>query len=416
MFREQVVERMSTVRHGQILLIRPISHSVITTIFGCVVTMVCLYICVGTFSKKATLPGSIVPVEGLVRLVANQSGYVGSINAREGDFVTPQTTLISLAQKHGSTGGTDSYEQIEELLLARTNSFSNDLATIEEQVKEQVSALRNRARSLVDEEQATLDQAKLQEAKLKLAEANLNTFSELSNSGYISAVQFREKEAEVIELKQRVVELNRVRRSLLADLDNVNSQLNLLPITAKTNAGLIKRSLGQARQELAEHSIRAKGQITPLRDGEITNISVHPGQFVQAGQTVGWLVPKGDEVIIELHGNSRVAGQVRVGMAVNVRHMAFPFEKFGHGRGVVIEVSKSAVRVDDPLSAPPLAGTPFGERLHRIRVKPTAVPLLRDGNPIPLKVGSTVEVSIELEKRRIVEWIFGPIFGAVERM
>lgn len=351
-----------------------------------------------------------------MRLVAEQSGYVEAIHVKEGQLVTPQTVLISLSQKHAASSDDDSYKQIEKLLLARDASYSNDLLTNKTQTLEQISALSARKQALLDEERSTSGQIRLQEARVELAEANMKTFGDLSRSGYISAVQLREKQAELIDLKQRLLDLNRTRRTTIAELDSVKSQLTMVSISAESNDRSIKRNLGQVQQDLAEHSIRAKGNVTPLLEGEVTSISVHRGQYVQTGQTLGWLIPKGGDLIIELHGNSRIAGQAKVGLPVSIRYLAFPYEKFGQGQGVVTEVSQGAVRVDDPFAAiqPNLQNS--GEGLYRVRVRPTALPRLANGDPIPLKAGSAVEASIKLEERRIVEWILGPALGAFERI
>jgi membrane fusion protein len=92
-----------------------------------------------------------------------------------------------------------------------------------------------------------------------------------------------------------------------------------------------------------------------------------------------------------------------------MRYQAFPYQKFGSYSGTVASVSKSAV---NPAELPQqLAGLYApAESLFRINIKLDRQAATTYGEPAPLQAGMQLEADVITDRRRLIEWMFEPLF------
>jgi membrane fusion protein len=103
---------------------------------------------------------------------------------------------------------------------------------------------------------------------------------------------------------------------------------------------------------------------------------------------------------------------MRPGQTVRLRYQAFPYQKFGFYDGVVATISSAALNPADlpqqQAGLTSLYGT--GEPVYRITVKLARQTATVYGNPVPLQPGMQLEADVMLERRRLIEWVFDPLF------
>jgi membrane fusion protein len=128
------------------------------------------------------------------------------------------------------------------------------------------------------------------------------------------------------------------------------------------------------------------------------------------------LVPQGAVLQAQLYAPSSAVGFVRPGQSVRLRLEAFPYQKFGPLEGRVLQVSRTPLAAGE-LATQALAGVqPVrpGEALFRITVALDEAALSQW--PQPLAAGMRLQADVQLERRRLVEWLFEPLFGLQQRL
>jgi membrane fusion protein len=107
---------------------------------------------------------------------------------------------------------------------------------------------------------------------------------------------------------------------------------------------------------------------------------------------------------------------------VLLRYQAYPYQKFGHHAGHVLQVSRT------PLQQSELAGLPLpgmvsgaalgssGEPLYRITVALDEQSVQAYGQTQPLAAGMQLDADVLLERRRLIEWIFEPLLSVTGRV
>ena len=127
------------------------------------------------------------------------------------------------------------------------------------------------------------------------------------------------------------------------------------------------------------------------------------------------MLPGDGALEAELLVPSRAVGFVDPGDQVMLRYRAYPYQKFGHHRGRVARVSRSALTVAELAARQGVADD--GESYYRIVVQLERQSVLAYGRDERLQPGMVVDAEILGERRSLIEWVFEPLYslrGTVE--
>ena len=102
------------------------------------------------------------------------------------------------------------------------------------------------------------------------------------------------------------------------------------------------------------------------------------------------------------------------GAPVLLRYHAYPFQKFGHGRGRVNSVSRTALAPSELNTTPGLGST--AEPLYRITVELSNQSVMAYGHPEALQVGMQVDADIMQERRRLYEWVLEGLYSLTGKL
>jgi membrane fusion protein len=161
------------------------------------------------------------------------------------------------------------------------------------------------------------------------------------------------------------------------------------------------------------------------QDGIVTAIQAVPGASTSTTVPLLSIVPTDEKLEAQLYSPSRAIGFVHPGQRVLLRYQSYPFQRFGHYEGRVESVSRSAV---SPAELPPqlaglpalIAGTAGGaanaaEPVYSITVSLARQTVAAYGQPAQLQAGMLLEADVVLERRRLIEWVFDPLYAAAGR-
>jgi membrane fusion protein len=439
LFRQEVLEAQKAQWLGSIRIARPPSFAWVTGISVVLAVALVAFALWGQVTRKARLPGMLVPTGGLIQVVAPQAGTLAEWMVAEGDTVTAGQTLARISlERHIANGEAHALSQIA--MGQRRSSLEAELRVIDQQTRQRHDALADRIRSLAAEERQA--QADLQSAgqRVQLARQNLQRYQELASSGFVSTVQAQQRQEELLDVQTRentaqrqVQALQREQQSLVAEQANNAS-------AGQSNRQQVQRAIASLGQEVIEADARQAVLLKASKAGRVSAMAVQRGHTVQPGQPVLSLVTQEQPEVttrplqdqetgpkrqppgaLEAHlfAPTRTAGFVRPGQSVWLRYAAYPYQKFGMARGEVIRVSES------PLSSQEL---PAGQAQSVLSIVGTQEPLRRVtvrldqqfieayGERFVLTAGASLEADVVQEKRVIWEWMFEPLLAARQQL
>lgn len=416
LFRPEALEHREQAWLGSIQLIRPVSLAVMTAAAVLVAAAVFSYLSIGEYSRKARVSGFLVPDRGVIRLISPQVASVVESHAAEGQAVRAGDVLFVLSVAQSTLAG-DTQTAVQTSIASRALSLQGAARqrTLIEQ--NQLGAIDRQVDEMQRELGSMKIEADLQTERLALAQQAQAQYESLRNDNFVSSAQVRSKAEEVLNVKAQLQTLERQRATRLREIAGLQAQRRDLPLQALAAQGAIDRDLALLAQQAAENEARRQVVVRAPQDGVVSGVLAVPGQTVTPAVALASLLPADAELQAHLFAPSSAVGFVRARQAVQVRYQAFPYQKFGHQAGEVVQVARSPLQPSElaGLALPGAAGA-AGEPLYRITVRLDRQSVAAYGQPQALAPGMQLEADVLLDRRRLIEWLFEPVLGIAGRV
>ncbi len=414
LFRPEAVAAQAQQWLGRVQLVQPLSLMLLTA--GALVMLLTVgsFIALAGYTRKATALGVLVPDRGLIRLVPSAPGVVLQRQVHEGQVVQAGDVLFVLALERPLFGG-DVQARIQRSLDERKRSLQTSARQQQALADSQQTTLDRRLQALALELAQLDSEVALQQQRLSLVRLALARLESLQTEQFISSAQVQSKNEEVLGLQAAAQALARQRAALERERAELEGQRRALPMLASGTAGGIERDLAQLSREAAENDADRQLVVRAPQNGIVSAVMAEPGQSVSPASALASLVPAGAQLQAHLYAPSSAVGFLRPELPVRIRLEAFPYQKFGHVAGRIVQVSRT------PLASSELAALALGtagpandsaQALFRITVAlDLADPADLDTSPLVLVAGMRLSADVLLERRRLVEWLFEPLLG-----
>lgn len=414
LFRNEAIEYLHARQYGTVLLTQPLSHKLLTAWFTLLAVVIVLFFCAFDTTRKAECRGILLPGAGTLRIIPTQSGAIVQLRVREGQKVQAGDVLFILSSERSSANADSTGQAITNLLESRRSSFDAETQQSRLQAQQRVAAARQNVKDLTTDVLRLENQKALQIERVALAEQALKRYADLQLNNYFSAAQMEEKQAALLDQRQRMSEIERMQSAARRDLLAAEASVRDLGIQSGREVEALRRNVATVQQDIAENEARREILIRAPAAGTVTAIAVVRGQTVVAGAALASLLPANSELEAEVYVPSHAIGFIQPGMDVRLRYPAYPYQKFGQHKAKVTEVV-SATLTPQELSLP-AAGYPGSEPLYRVRLRLEKQTVQAYGKHILLKSGMQVDASVVLEHRKLYEWVLEPLFSISGRV
>jgi membrane fusion protein len=365
----------------------------------------------GTYTRRSTVTGQLLPEQGLIRVTTPQPGIVSEKTVREGQSVSAGQPLFVISNDRAS-GDLPAYQQaISGHIQARRESLEQELASIAQSEAAETQAIERRASSLRAERSQIQQQIALARERTQGTADALKRYQALQAQGVITRDQLLVREAENASTRERLVSLQRELLVAERELSQTQRDADALRAQNANRRAELQRAAIQAAQEYAEVEARRRVVIAAPATGTLTLVQADVGQSVDGQRPLAHVVPENATLVARLYVPSRSAGFVRPGTAVRLRYDAFPYQTFGQHAGTVEAVSRAAVGAEElgqaraVTSAAPETHVAVTVRLPAQQIAPG----------LPLTAGLRLEADLLQETRPLYQWILEPLYGLTAR-
>ena len=412
LFRREPEQARSASWLGRVVLIRPVSFTFLTLAALGFSFVLAMFFVAGEYTRKARVTGVLAPIDGVAKIVAQQSGTVEALHIREGDSVRRDRPLMVLGDGRASRTREDVGQAITSRVAERRRLLllQGELAATALRSEQEAFARR---RTGFEREIAEVDaEIASQARRMVIASDGVGRARRLADIGFLSAAALdRERDTE-LDHESRRDQLRRTRVSLTREL----AALEFDASTARTRAQSQLASLDMQRasldQERIERDLQYHAAIVAPVSGVVATVLVEPGQMVTPGMPLATIIPEDATLEGVLYAPSRSIGFVHAGQEVMLRYLAYPHQKFGLHKASVTSVSRNPM-LPSELGFTPIDGT--REPVYRIKVALDGQAIRAYGRLEPLQPGMQVEADILLDKRRLIEWVFEPLLSLAGR-
>lgn len=372
------------------------------------------FLFVGEYSRKARVGGHLVPVGGVQPLSAPQAALLVQRLVEEGQSVQAGDALFVLSLDSASEG---SGEGVARSLQQRQRSLDASAAQQKALLQRQSEDVGLRSQAVQREIDQLLQAEKLHAERLALARQTLTRHEALEREQFVSAAQVQNKREEVLGLRVQQQDLQRQREGLQRELLSLQARGRELPLESAARQGQIERERAELQALGLEAEARRRLILRAPADGVLSTVQAEPGQPVTAGARLATVLPRNATMLAHLYAPSSAIGFVHPRQEVLLRYQAFPYQKFGHQRGTVLQVSRTPLSRQElaQLSLPADAGGQH-DPMYRITVALDRQSVQAFGKEQALTAGMQLDADVLLEKRTLIEWIFEPLLALARRV
>jgi membrane fusion protein len=418
LFRPEALDAQSTHWLGAIRLAQPIGAVVAALVGLGVIALIAAFASFGSYTKRATVPGSLEPAGGVLRLTAPAAGLVVETHVAEGRRVAAGDVLFVLsAERRSASGSTQAL--IGTQLDARRSTLQRDARLSAERHRARSGAATGRLAAIDVELVQLARETDINTAREALAQKNVERFEELARTGFIAPSQAQARLDEALVIRGQRENFRRLTANLQRERIGLVGQLDESRMQADGEALDIARSLAALEQERTENEARRTTVVTAPYAAVVTGIAARPGQQMGAGGLLATLIPDGQRLEAQLFASTQQVGFVEPGQRVHLRYAAYPYQKFGMGSGVVATIEQSPYapqELPSQVIATLGANAAFGaEPVYRIVVNLDAQTIETYGRRQALKPGMVFVADVIQDRRRLYEWLLEPIYGLTGR-
>ncbi|WP_318460211.1 HlyD family secretion protein [Photobacterium leiognathi] len=409
LYRPEYFEAQKISNEGRILLNVSFNQNIYLVLSILVLIAVVIFISFAEYTRRETLIGIVSPLGGMVKVQANDSGFVEQLFVKEGERVESMTPLYEIKTERFDDTGVG----VKKRILA---SIDNQYRLLFERKKQEIQktdfereALNDDINKLDDEVSILRNVLKLSNSDLELTRTLFSKQKKLFDNKFVSEVEYQKKQLELFS-KESQVEVHKLNlQKLKREKEKLIFTLKRNDIELSLKLKDIDKQLEVITQNKVEFIYQSDSQVLSPIKGTIASILAVEGHSVSNGQTLLVITPDSEKAFVELYAPSRSIGFMKVGQNVRLRFDAFPYEKFGVQKGVITSISKSAIAAD-MISNHGLVNNNEVGGLYQIRVellKPTITVYGREERFVS---GMTVIADVELDTRKIYEWMLEPLY------
>ena len=402
LFRQEVIDAGRERLAGTVVAATPPRSRVYTLLLLVIAAVFVAFLVFGSYASSAQVRGLVAYDSGIARVYPTAQAEIREIHVRTGQRVAAGDPLvtISLAQGQGGVGSQLQQFEAQDSELARQEQLVTTLGGSE------TAALQAQRINLSAAIGSLERQRTIAEGQIRLAEVGVRRASQLAAEGAGTQRQVEDhratllaRRAEMESLSERII----VQRDALAQVEARIGQRGMESDRGRSEIATRRAALAEQRAALVRSD---RLVLTAPVAGEIGDITAEIGQRARPDTSLVTIVPGGSRLEIWLYATSRGVGFARPGQEVRLNFHAFPYQRFGAGRGTVTAVSNVAIEpsaIDGDLG--------LTEPVFRVRVRIDAMPP-RVPPERQLRPGMTLQANLVLERRRLWEILFNPVVMA----
>jgi HlyD family secretion protein len=198
--------------------------------------------------------------------------------------------------------------------------------------------------------------------------------------------------AEVARLQAALTQKEAEARRIQLESQQQIQQLEVDITQLKAKIAETKNLLTTAKTKLQQRYLYA-----PI-DGVVSSLNVrNKGEVVQPGQTLAEIAPQNAPLVLSASLPNREAGFVKVGMPVQIKLEAYPYQDYGVISGKVTSISPDA-KLDERLGL-----------VYRVKVELDRNYVTDNNRHVQFKAGQTGSADIMLRRHRIADILLDPI-------
>jgi membrane fusion protein len=410
LFRQEVIEAGRDRLTGTVVAATPPGSRLYTLVLAAVGAALVALLVLGQYATRVSVKGVVANGGGIARVHPPAAAEVQEVQVAEGQRVARGAPLvvISLTQgrDQGGEGVAGRLAEIErqDQELARQQGLASSLGSSD------TNALEQQKAALADSVASMDRQRGFIAGQIRLAQSDTARAMRLAKEGAGTQRQVESSRAGLLSLQLDLEKLNERLATQRESLRGLDAQISSRRLSAQQSQSEVAGQRAALAEQRAQLLRQDRLTLTAPVAGVIGDVGARPGQHAEPDSALVSVVPDTHVIEVQLYAPSRAIGFVKPGQEVRLMFDAFPYQKYGAGKGRVTWVSDVPT---DPASLDQNLG--ITEPVFRVRVAIDAGGLKGPAAEHPLRPGMTLSANLLLERRRLWEVFLDPVLRALKQ-
>lgn len=411
LFRSEAMTHQHDSHHGGVLIAGSLTIRLFVWLTLIFTIGLVAYICWGEYTRKTHVVGYLSPTTGMIRIYSPQLGTVQEKHVREGQVVKQGDPLLTISSERTTSNAREAQAAMLSELKQRQMSLRSEQGKQSEIDVLMGSSIAARIRGLENEIREIQAQLALQSSRVASAERMVVRYQQLVAERFMSEVALQEKQEALLDQRNQLVQIKRTIASLNRELNAARAELSASGLKKVNNQAAIERQISELEQQLTETDLRRSIVLTAPAEGIVTTLLAETGQMVQPNLPLLSILPVSAQLQAQLLVPTHSVGFIKPGQIVSLRYQAFPYQRFGHHLGDIIEVGRAVIQPNEA-NLP----VPIQESVYRATVRLPRQQMLAYGEVFLLQPEMILDADIHLDRRRLIEWMFDPLLSITGRI
>ncbi len=412
LFRPEALSAQKIDWAGKVVIVTPISFAFLTFCAFMAGLVLIIFLVWGEYTKRSTVKGQLIPDKGLVQVYTTTAGVIIEKHVFEGQTVKAGDVLYKISTaRHTGAGNVQS-------MLDKELAFKRQL--IEHEVtrtKHAQSAEKRNIANTIERLQVDMDklqaQMDLQAHQVAIAKETLARYEFAMQSEAVSKQELESQTMAYNTQLNSLTALEREKEVIARQIKEQTIALSRLEHEHKATLLQYERTLSDNKSDSIQNQANDTLFIKAQVDGIASVAHADVGQFVDGSQSLVSILPDDSHLIAVMYVPSRAIGFVNTNDRVLLRYGAYPYQKFGHAKGRIISVAKTAHAGQSLPTIGTVSATEqiANEPMYVIKVHLDKQTITAYGKELPLAVGMTLEGDVMHETRKLYEWVLEPLYS-----
>lgn len=373
----------------------------------------------GTIEEVSFAQGQLEPQGDVYKLQSAVAGPIVDIFVKEGETVQQGQTIATLDHQLVEK----EIQRLEQSLEAYQQKLQQTTQLIQ-QTQAELNTLQAIAAANIASRQSSIAQemSVIQTSETVLQQLQTDRQAQTQRLARLNDLVKRGAFAEdqLFQVEQALRERDRTLTETRGSIERSHSTITQLQAELAETQAMAEKQALEAAKQLQQLNIEATGLASKIQEtqtllersqternqalllapvsGVISALNVsNTGEVMQAGQTIAEIAPSTAPLVLSALLPSHEAGLVDVGMPVNVKFDAFPYQDYGMATGEVLSISPDAEMNETTGAA------------YRVKIGLDDLDMEHEGKIISLRAGQTASAEIVVQQRRIISLVLDPI-------
>lgn len=411
LFRPEVLEAKRLQRYGRTVPLYSGATLPITLVLLFGVIVVTVWLVTGSFARTQLVEGWIVPNGAMANIQPMQPGQITSIAVKEGRMVRAGQQLATLSLQSANSASANPAAQSLDILARQGSEIANQVGLARASAREDASRLAATVQASAARIDTIAEQIAIQRQKVDSARKSFAIITRAEREKAINRIDYENQRrallAEEAELQRLVAE----QAGLRAENQQASADLRQIPIRLEERLAELRGTGIEIEKQRLSIGQGSSAVLTAPFDGVVGVVQAKVGQTIAPGQPVMQILGANTRLEAEVYAPTRAIGFASVGQEVRLMYDAFPYEQYGTFKGIITEISRSAIAPQD-VTAPikPESAT------YRVRIRLDEQAVMAFGKAYPVQPGMTLKANIILERQSFLSWLLEPVNAIRKRL